>query len=506
MRLEMRNVTKRFGPVVANDHIDFDVQPGEIHALLGENGAGKSTLMNILYGMYAPDEGEIRVDGQPVVITSPADAARLGIGMVHQHFMLVPTLSVAENVVLGAKPPLGFFTRRAICDEVRRQAETYDIDVDPSAPVSQLSVGEQQKVEILKVLYRNAKIIVLDEPSAVLTPNETRELFKILKGFTAQGRSVILITHKLGEVYEAAHRVTVLRGGKKVATTETGAVSKEELARMMVGRVVDLNRSYARGSESAKPVLVLDGVTVDTGSGTKGLKGVSLEVHEGEIVGVAGVDGNGQEELADAIAGLIKVRAGKVYVKGEDLTNAPPRKIIEAGVSYIPADRHRVAMMGDMSVEENVMLRDHWRVNRGALIDRLSVRRRTAAMIKEFDIRCPSPTTLIKLLSGGNQQKVILARELERRPAVLVAAQPTRGLDVGATEYIREAIIRQRDAGTAVLLVSSDLDEVMALSDRIAVIYEGRIVGIGKKDSLDRETIGLWMAGAGEGGKRLCSA
>jgi simple sugar transport system ATP-binding protein len=490
--VQMRGITKRFGPVVANDHIDFNLRKGEIHALLGENGAGKTTLMRILYGLYRADEGEILVEGWPVRINSPKDAIALGIGMVTQHFALVPPLTVAENVVLGFTD--GFVLEKATIEQrVAEAAKRFGLEVDPSAVVRHLSVGQRQRVEILKALYREARVLILDEPTAVLVPQEIDALFETLERLRAGGLSVIFITHKLEEVMRISDRVTVLRDGRVVGTVETARTNERELARMMVGRETFGVRREER-AVGEQPLLQVERVCAEDDQGLPALKEVSLVVHAGEILGIAGVGGNGQKELAEVLSGVRRPTSGRILVDGQDLTGATPDEFTAAGVGRIPEDRH-AGVVGELSVAENLALEYLEEFARGGMLDREAIRRHAEELIQRFQIKARA-TDRARTLSGGNLQKLILARVLSRDPKVVLASQPTRGLDVGATEYVRQQLLAQRARGAAVLLISEDLDEILALSDRIAVMYEGEIVGVLPAQDADPERLGLMMSGA----------
>ncbi len=501
--LEMCNITKRFPGVLASDDIDFDVKAGEVHALLGENGAGKSTLMKILYGLYHADEGEISLNGNPVQITSPTDAINLGIGMIHQHFMLVESLTVAENVALGLPSSRGLLTDLdRVTKRILELADIYGLQIDPDTYIWQLSVGQQQRVEIIKALYRGAALLILDEPTAVLTPQEVDELFVIMRQMTADGHGLIFISHKLHEVIDISQRVTVLRDGRKVGTKPTSETTKADLASWMVGREVGFIPD--RGEISfGKTRLALEGVSCDSDRGTPGLQNVSLEVHSGEILGIAGVSGNGQLELAEVITGLREITAGKVYLEGQEINHLSPGKRTDLMLSYIPEERMRDGMIKEFTVAENMILREHHKqpYSNSGFLNLRAISRHSDRLIDEFQVKTPSQETQAKNLSGGNIQKVVLARELSRQPRVIVAAQPTRGLDIGATEYVREQLIKQRGDGTAVLLISEDLDEIMTISDRIAVIYEGQIMGIVPSEDATPEQLGLLMAGVVEEGE-----
>jgi ABC-type uncharacterized transport system ATPase subunit len=498
--LEMKGVTKRFPGVLANDRVDFDVRAGEVHALLGENGAGKSTLMKVLYGMYDPDEGELFLNGQRVEVRSPIDAIELGIGMIHQHFMLVNTLTVAENVALGLPSSRGLLTD---LDHVSRRilelGEIYGLHVDPDAYIWQLAVGQRQRVEIIKALYRGAALLILDEPTAVLTPQEVDEFFTTLRQMVKDGHAIIFISHKLHEVIAISNRVTVLRDGKRVDSCDTAGCTKADLARMMVGREVMMKPDRAM-LERGDARLALRNLHADSDRGTPALRGVNLEVHSGEIVGLAGVSGNGQRELAEVITGLRPATQGQVILEGQDVTNHLPGSITERQMAYIPEERMKDGMIHDFSVAENIILRDHHKepFSRNGFLFLRIIAEWADKLIGRFQVKTPSRETPAKNLSGGNIQKVVLARELSREPRILIAAQPTRGVDIGATEYVHAQLLGQRQEGTAILLISEDLDEVMALSDRIAVVYEGQIMGIVDSETATPEQLGLLMAGVKE--------
>jgi ABC-type uncharacterized transport system ATPase subunit len=478
--LELRRITKRFPGIVANDGVDFQLRRGEIHALLGENGAGKSTLMNVLYGLYRPDEGTIVVNGEQVTFHSPGDAIDRGIGMVHQHFMLIPVMTVAENIVLGREPRReGILLDYESAGKTARDlAAAFGFVVDPQAKVEDITVGQQQRVEILKALYRRADVLILDEPTAVLTPQEADELFTILRNLVNEGMSIIFITHKLNEVLEIADRVTVLRRGKIIDTVETEGATEDGLARLMVGRDV-LLRVEKGAASPGETLLRVSDLHVRDDRGIEKVRGVSFEVRAGEIVGIAGVDGNGQSELIDAISGLTKVESGRIELGGHDVTGESAREHFDEGLGHIPEDRQRRGLVLDFSIAENIALHDYAKEpdSRFGWLYPKRLVRRAGQLIREFDVRGGGPQTLAGALSGGNQQKVILAREIARDPNVLIAAQPTRGLDVGAIEFVHRRLVEERDEGRGVLLVSLELEEVLSLSDRILVIFEGEIVG-----------------------------
>jgi general nucleoside transport system ATP-binding protein len=494
--LELKGITKRFPGVVANDGVDFELARGEVHALLGENGAGKSTLMNILYGLYHPDEGEIRLNGEPVRIGSPREAIDRGIGMVHQHFMLIPVMTVAENIVLATEPTKGPFLDLDEAEKRVRDISTrFGLAVRPEARIESISVGMQQRVEILKALYRGAEILILDEPTAVLTPQEAQELFEIIRSLQAEGKSIIFISHKLGEVLDIADRITVLRRGKTIDTLPREGATEEGLAKLMVGREV-LLRVEKQAAQPGETLLVVENLEVVDERGLEAVRGVSFEVKAGEIVGIAGVDGNGQTELIDALTGLRRARSGRILVAGEDVTNEGCRDCLDAGVGHIPEDRQLRGLVLDFSLAENLALHDYreepdskW----GWLFPGRLVAR-AVRLLKEFDVRGGGPQTPAASLSGGNQQKVVVAREVSRNPRVLIAAQPTRGLDVGAIEFVHRRLVEERNEGRAILLVSFELDEILSLSDRILVIYEGRIVAQYSPD-VSEEEIGIAMTG-----------
>ncbi len=497
-RVELRNITKRFPGVLANDRVSFDVCAGEVHALLGENGAGKSTLMRVLYGLYRPDEGEILIDGKPFVFKSPADAIRAGIGMIHQHFMLVPKLTVVENVALGLQSSRG---PRLDLDVVARRlqelAQTYGLKVSPAMLVSHLSVGEQQRVEILKALYRDARVIILDEPTAVLTPQEVTSLFTTLKRMVKEGYALVFISHKLHDVMAISDRVSALRDGRMIGTRPAKDATRDELITMMVGREV---KPLAPQPMKAGPVrLKIQGLRALSDRGTEALRGVDLEIREGEIVGIAGVSGNGQRELAECLAGLRKSSPNSILVEGKDIGEQPVVKRMET-TAYIPEERMRDGAIKNFTVQENLFLRDHSApaFSHGVFLRLSAMSKRAKELVSQFSVKTPKLETPIKNLSGGNIQKLIMARELSREPRLLIAAQPTRGVDIGATEFIHQRLLEQRAAGKAILLISEDLDEIRILSDRIAVMYEGRVIGIVERNHATVEQIGLMMAGVSQ--------
>ena len=497
--LEMRGIRKEFPGVVANDDVNLDIRRGEVHALLGENGAGKSTLMNILCGLYHPDAGQILLQGKPVEFGSARDAIQVGIGMVHQHFMLIPVMTVAENIVLGVEPRDGLLLdERGAEKRVKELSERYGLAVNPGALVEEITVGQEQRVEILKALYRGADILILDEPTAVLTPQEARELFEIVRSLQASGKSIIFISHKLNEVLEIADRITVLRRGKTIETVPREGATEESLARAMVGREV-LLRVKKEPAQPGDVLLSVNDLHVVDDRGIEKVRGVSFDVRAGEIVGIAGVDGNGQTELIDAITGLRKIASGTVTVAGKPQENASARQMLDAGVGHIPEDRQRRGLVLEFSIAENIALHDY-ALEPDAKWGWLFPNRLIAAarrLIKEFDVRGGGPLTRAGGLSGGNQQKVVVAREISRDPQVLIAAQPTRGLDVGAIEYLHRRIVAERDEGRAILLLSLELEEIFSLSDRILVIYEGEIVGE-HTGEVSEEQIGIEMLGGRE--------
>ncbi len=526
LAVEMRRITKRFGALVADDQVDLTVPKGTIHALVGENGAGKTTLMNMLYGLYFPDSGEILVHGKPVTLHGPGDAIKQGIGMVHQHFMLVPPLSVAENIVLGAEPPsLARFPRREAIRRVEELSALYGLRVDPTARVKNLPVGLQQRVEILKTLYRGAEILILDEPTAVLTPQETNELFVVLRDLVDKGKTILFISHKLREVMSVADQISVLRRGKKVATLDRANTSREEIARLMVGR--EILPQVDRGvSHPGDPILEVSDLRCDSDRGLSALKGVSFTVRAGEVLGIAGVEGNGQSELVDVLTGLRHATGGMISLHGRVVTNNTPRKLRDLGLASIPEDRHARGLILDYSVANNLILGSQnapeviggWLLSLLRILKRvyrrlilgsweapevtgswlLSPRRileRARRLISQFDIRGAGPTTPARSLSGGNQQKIVLAREIDGRPRFLIAAQPTRGLDIGAIQFVHQQLLEERDKGVGILLVSAELDEILALSDRVAVLYEGHITGTFTAEEATEERLGILMTG-----------
>ncbi|MEZ7657207.1 ABC transporter ATP-binding protein [Streptococcus sp. 20925_1_44] len=495
--IEMREITKVFGEFVANDKINLELRKGEIHALLGENGAGKSTLMNMLAGLLEPTSGEIVVNGQVVKLDSPSKAASLGIGMVHQHFMLVEAFTVAENIILGSE-----LTKNGVLDisratrEINELSERYGLAVDPSAKVADISVGAQQRVEILKTLYRGADILIFDEPTAVLTPSEIDELMAIMKNLVKEGKSIILITHKLDEIRAVSDRVTVIRRGKSIETVEIAGATNADLAEMMVGRSV----SFKTEKQEAQPkevILSIKDLVVNENRGVPAVKNLSLDVRAGEIVGIAGIDGNGQSELIQAITGLRKIESGSVELKGQSIVGLHPRQITEMSVGHVPEDRHRDGLVLDMMISENIALQTYYKEphSKKGILNYTNIIGYAKQLMQEFDVRAASEIVPASALSGGNQQKAIIAREVDRNPDLLIVSQPTRGLDVGAIEYIHKRLIQERDNGKAVLVVSFELDEILNVSDRIAVIHDGKIQGIVTPETTNKQELGVLMAG-----------
>ena len=503
--IEMLHITKRFPGIVANDDITLQLRKGEIHALLGENGAGKSTLMSVLFGLYQAEEGEIRKDGKVVSIKNPNDANSLGIGMVHQHFKLVECFSVLDNIILGVEPnKLGFLQKAEARKKVMALSEKYGLRVDPDALISDISVGMQQRVEILKMLYRDNEILIFDEPTAVLTPQEIDELMEIMRGFKKEGKSILFITHKLNEIMAVADRCTVLRKGKYMGTVDIKDTTKEELSRMMVGRDVQLQVDK-KPAKPGKVVLDVENVTMQSPQHKKdAVRNVSFQVHAGEIVCLAGIEGNGQTEFIYGLTGLEKINGGKIMLDGKDITSESIRQRSKDGMSHIPEDRHKHGLVLDYSLENNIVLQRYWQpeFQKNGFIRSDKVREYSDRLIEQYDVRSgQGSSTIVRSMSGGNQQKAIIAREIDKDPTLLVAVQPTRGLDVGAIEYIHRQIVAERDKGKAVLLVSLELDEVMNLSDRILVMYEGEIVGEFDPKTTTVQELGLYMAGARKQGK-----
>ncbi|WP_270339711.1 ABC transporter ATP-binding protein [Leuconostoc citreum] len=495
--IEMRHIVKKFGDFAANDDINLQVQQGEIHALLGENGAGKSTLMNILTGLLQPTSGEIIINGQPVTVDSPSKSDALGIGMVHQHFMLIDAFTVTENIILGSEVTKGLsLDTKSAAKKIKALSEKYGLQVDPYAKIADISVGQQQRVEILKTLYRGADILIFDEPTAVLTPQEIDELITILHNLAKEGKAIVLITHKLDEIRAAADTVTVIRAGQSIKTFPVAGVSSQELADLMVGREVSFKTEKAAAKTGAT-VLKMADLEVHDARGVTVVKDFSLEVKSGEIVGIAGIDGNGQTELIQAITGLTKVQAGHVLLQGKEVTNKRPRQITEAGVGHIPEDRLRFGMEVDMTLSENLALQTYYKapLSKNGVLQTDEMDKLANKLVEEFDVRAAGIQVTAGSMSGGNQQKAVIARELNRDNELIIAAQPTRGLDVGAIEYIHQRLIAQRNAGKAVLVVSFELDEILNLSDRIAVINAGKIVGIVDAKDTNKQELGLLMTG-----------
>lgn len=495
--IEMNNITKVFPGIVANDDITLQVKQGEIHALLGENGAGKSTLMNVLFGLYQPEQGEIKIKGNPVKITNPNIANDLGIGMVHQHFMLVHNFTVTENIILGNEPKKnGKIAVEEAAKEIKQLSEQYGLAVDPHAKIEDISVGMQQRVEILKTLYRGAEILIFDEPTGVLTPQEIHELIQIMKKLVQEGKSIILITHKLKEIMEVCDRCTIIRKGKGIGTVDVAETDEHKLAELMVGRQVNFKTEKIEAKPMEEVLSIANLIVHDTRK-LPAVKGLDLTVRAGEIVGIAGIDGNGQSELIEAITGLRKVESGSIAIKGKEITNWPVRRITEEGIGHIPEDRHKHGLVLDFSVRDNIVLQTYYKnpFSKKGILNFSKITEKAKALIEQFDVRTPGEHTLARALSGGNQQKAIIAREVDRNPDLLIAAQPTRGLDVGAIEFIHKKLIEQRDNGKAVLLLSLELDEILNVSDRVAVIYEGKIVAIVDAKETNEQQLGLLMAG-----------
>ncbi|MGG0461013.1 ABC transporter ATP-binding protein [Priestia aryabhattai] len=495
--IEMLDIRKEFPGIVANDNITLQVKKGEIHALLGENGAGKSTLMNVLFGLYQPEKGQIRVNGQEVKITDPNVANDLGIGMVHQHFMLVQNFTVTENIILGNEPTrTGKINIKKAAQDIQELSNQYGLSVDPYAKIQDISVGMQQRVEILKTLYRGADILIFDEPTAALTPQEITELIQIMKKLIQEGKSIILITHKLKEIMSVCDRCTIIRKGVGVGTVSVKETNPDELAALMVGREVHF-KTEKKTATPREAVLTIKELVVEDSRGVEAVSSLDLSVRAGEIVGIAGVDGNGQTELIEAITGLRKIKSGLITLKNQELSTLSTRKITESGVGHIPQDRHKHGLVLDYTIGENIGLQTYYQkpMSKSGILNYKEMYKKAKELIAEYDVRTPSEYTQARSLSGGNQQKAIIAREVDRSPELLIAAQPTRGLDVGAIEFIHKKLIEERDKGRAVLLISLELDEVMNLSDRIAVIYEGKIVDIVDPKETNEQELGLLMAG-----------
>ena len=497
--MRMENITKQFGAVTANRQVCLTVQEGEVHTLLGENGAGKSTLMNVLIGLYQPTAGDIYIRGKKVKIDSPATAVKLGVGMVHQHFMLIEAMTVFENIILGTTRDRSLFIRKdRIKKEILELSEKYGLDVDLDKRITDISVGAQQRVEILKALYRGAELLILDEPTAVLTDEEVVGLFGIIRRLKSENKSVIFISHKMREVMEISDKVTILRAGQSVMSLDKSDTAPEELASLMIGRELTV-QSYEKGRAQAQPVISLNHVSYHKASKHEGLNDISLEIKKGEILGIAGVDGNGQSQLSQLVTGILAPEEGELFLKGEKVLKFTPKRFIDSRVSHIPEDRNKMGLVGDFSIAENLVLKDTeteaFSEGRGLLLKKKQIAAYAEQMKEKYDIRCSGIGQNTRSLSGGNQQKVILARELEREPELLIAVHPTRGLDIGATRYVHDSMIKARDSGCAVLLVSADIEEVVELSDRICVMFEGRIMGTydGGKPPMDR--ISMAMAG-----------
>ncbi|SIS37458.1 ABC transporter ATP-binding protein [Salimicrobium flavidum] len=495
--IEMLNIRKEFPGIVANDDVTLQVGKGEIHALLGENGAGKSTLMNVLFGLYKPEKGSIKVHGKEVNIEDPNVANRLGIGMVHQHFMLVDTFTVTENIVLGSEPSkAGTVDIKAAEKEVQALSEKYGLNVDATAKIRDISVGMQQRVEILKTLYRGAEILILDEPTAVLTPQEIKELTQIMRDLVKEGKSIILITHKLKEIMQICDKCTIIRKGKGIGTVDVSETNPTELASLMVGREVTFKTDKTPASPG-ETALNVKNLKVKDFRGVEMVKGLNLDVRKGEIVGVAGVDGNGQVELVEALTGLKKSSSGEISLNNRSIYNLEPRKVTESGVAHIPQDRHKHGLLLDFPIGENLVMQNYYMEpnSKRGVLNFKKIYEKARSLIEEYDVRTPNAYTQARSLSGGNQQKAIIAREVDRSPDLLIAAQPTRGLDVGAIEFIHSKLIEERDKGRAVLLVSFELDEIMNVSDRIAVMFDGQIIAEVKPEETDEQELGLLMAG-----------
>lgn len=495
--IEMKGITKQFGNFKANDNINLQLRRGEIHALLGENGAGKSTLMNILSGLLEPTSGDILLNGEKVSISGPTAANRLGIGMVHQHFMLIDAFTVTENIVLGSEPThAGVLDRKKAALEIEKVSKQYGLDVDPNAYIRDISVGMQQRVEILKTLYRGADILIFDEPTAVLTPQEIDELIDIMHGLVKEGKSIIIITHKLDEIKKVADRCTVIRRGQSIDTVTVKDVSSQQLADMMVGRSVSF-KTQKKEPNPQEVVLSINDLVVKESRGLDAVKQLSLDVKAGEVMGIAGIDGNGQSELIQALTGLKKIESGTITLKGEDITNLKPRKITEMGVGHVPEDRHKYGLVLEMSLAENIALQTYYKepLSKNGVLNYKNINAHARELIAEYDVRTVNELVPAKALSGGNQQKAIIAREIDRDPDLLIVSQPTRGLDVGAIEYIHQRLIDQRDKQKAVLVVSFELDEILNVSDRIAVLHAGEIVGIVNAKETTENELGLMMAG-----------